>query len=127
METQTAYCPECDKTVHVARTPVAPHTTHANVVDGGKLVCLEVGEECEDRTCPLSGRPTLVMGVRLARSGVVPDDEWPHAVLECDGCDRTVGMEVLDTGHLFCPICRTTHTVALRRKADGDYEVVSAA
>jgi len=125
METHATHCPECDKTVHVARTPVAPHTTHANVADGGKLVCLEVGVECEDRQCPLTGRSTLVMGVRLARSGVIPDDEWPHAELACDGCGRTVGMEVLDTGHLFCPICSTTHTVALHKKGDGTYDVLS--
>ncbi len=124
METETAHCSRCDKTVHVAFTPVAPHGTHANVADGGQLVCLEVGEECAGMTCPLSGSSTLLMGVRLARSGVVPDEDWPHVEIACDGCGRTVGMEVLDGGHAFCPICRTTHTVALYRRADGTYEVL---
>ena len=126
MDTRTTYCPQCGKTVHVALTPVAPHGTHANVADGGQLVCLEVGEECEGVTCPVSGSSTLLMGVRLARSGEVPDEEWPHVDLLCDGCGRTVEMEVLDSGHTFCPICKTTHTVALYMQADGTYEVVAA-
>lgn len=126
METQTAHCPECDKTVHVSITPVAPHGTHANVPDGGRLVCLEVGEECEGVTCPLSGSSTLLMGVRLARSGEVPYEDWPHVKLLCDGCGRKAGMEVLDSGHAFCPICNSTNTVALFKKADGTYEVAVA-
>lgn len=124
METQTAYCPQCGQTVHVARTPVAPHGTHANVPDGGEFVCLEVGEKCEGLTCPLSGKSTLLMGVRLARSGEVPDEDWPHVELVCDGCKRVVGMEVLDGGHAFCPICKTTNTVALHKKADGTFEAL---
>jgi len=124
METHPAHCPECDKAVRVALTPVAPHGTHANVPDGGQLVCLDVGEECEGATCPLSGSSTLLMGVRLARSGVVPDEDWPHVELQCDGCERTVGMEVIDGTHAFCPICRTTNTVALYKKADGTYHAV---
>ena len=126
METQTAYCTPCNKTVHIAWTPVAPHRTHANVADGGQMVCLEVGDECEDMMCPLSGCSTLLMGVRLARSGQVPDDEWPHVKLACDGCGGVVEMEVLDSGHAFCPVCMTTNTVALLKKADGVYEVVLA-
>jgi len=126
MDTQTAYCPQCQKTVHLGQTAVAPHGTHANVPDGGQLVCLEVGESCEGVTCPLSGKSTLVMGVRLARSGEVPDEEWPHVVLTCEGCRQVAGMEVLDTGHAFCPICRMVHAVVLQKRADGTYEVVSA-
>jgi hypothetical protein len=126
METKTAFCSYCEKKVQIALTPKAPHGTHANVPDGGKLVCLDVGEECEGVTCPQSGCSTLLMGVRLARSGVVPDEEWPHVRLECDGCGRTVDMEVLDGGHAFCPLCQTTNTVALYRTVDGTYKVASA-
>ncbi|MCH8937617.1 MAG: hypothetical protein IIB90_18060 [Gemmatimonadetes bacterium] len=126
MESQTVYCPRCEKTVHAAVTRVAPHDTHANVPDGGKLVCLEVGEDCEGMTCPLSGSSTLLMAVRLARSGVIPDEDWPHVRLACGGCGCVVEMEVLDGGHVFCPLCDTTNTVALLKKADGRYAVLAA-
>ena len=126
MKAQTAHCAACDKTVHIGATAVAPHGTHANVPDGGKLVCLEVGEECAGMMCSLSGTSTLLMGVRLARSGEVPDEDWPHARLACGGCGRIVDMEVLDGGHVFCTLCQSTNTVALLNKTDGSYVVVAA-
>lgn len=125
METQLAHCAYCDKEVHVARTPVAPHPTHANIPDGGKLICMEVGEDCEGVTCPLSGMPTLVMGVRLARSG--GDRVWPHVHLTCTGCGRGAEMEVLDGTHAFCPLCKSTNSVALVKLDDGHYEAVNPA
>ncbi len=123
MELQTTHCAQCDKTVHVALTAVVRYATHANVPDGGQLVCLDVGEDCAGMMCPLSGSSTLLMAVRLAQSGVVPDEDWPHVQLVCDRCGREVGREVLDGGHAFCPLCKTINTVALYKKTDGTYEV----
>ncbi len=110
MESQPTYCPQCDKTVRVTWTSSVAHETHATIPDGGKLLCFDVGEDCEGMICPLSGNSTLLMGVRLARSGEVPYEVWPHDLLKCRGCGRKTGMEVLDSGHAFCPICGTTNT-----------------
>lgn len=124
LDTRKAFCPHCKKDVEVAVTPAPEHATQANVPDGGELICLGIGEHCEGVTCPLSGRSTLVMGVRLARSGEQPDQGWPHVEVTCQGCDNTVEMEVLDGTHAFCPMCRTTNTVSLIRMDGGTYRAV---
>ena len=126
MEFELTYCTHCDKKVRTAVTRATNHAAHANVPDGGLLVCLDVGEDCEGATCALSGTSTLLMGVRLARSGVIPDEEWPHVDLMCEDCNHEVGMEVIDRTHVFCPVCQTTHAVTLKKGSDGTYEVGTA-
>lgn len=124
LESQVAYCPHCEKDIHVAVTPAPEHATHANVPDGGELVCLDVGEACEGIICPLSGKSTLMMGVRLARAGEEPVEGWPHVDVICEGCGAKESMEVLDGTHAFCPRCKTTNTVMLIKMGGGTYRAV---
>lgn len=71
--------------------------------------CLTFGSRCAESRCPISGLPSVVMGVRLARSGMTPENEWRTINMRCDGCDQITEMEVLDNVHAFCPICQTTN------------------
>jgi hypothetical protein len=72
METHIAYCSACDQAVRVAVTDAPVHSDQAPLRDG-ELVCLDFGERCTGSMCPMFGLPRVLMGVRLARSGLRPE------------------------------------------------------
>jgi phage FluMu protein Com len=109
MKNHTVYCPSCDKDVHVTLTPAPLHGGTSNIPDAPELVCLTFGSSCSSGRCPVSGLPSLVMGVRLARSGIDPDEPWSTIRVRCETCERVTEMEVLDDLHAFCPECQTTN------------------
>lgn len=108
MESVTVYCPACRKDVHVTRTAAPLHTGEANLVDD-EVVCLTFGPRCPPGTCPLANLPSVVMGVRLARSGIEPEEPWRTVRMRCDGCESVQELEVIDNVHAFCPACGTTN------------------
>lgn len=109
MTTSTVYCALCDKEVHVAQTPMPLHEGEANLPDAPELICLTYGRQCAGGRCPVSGLPAIVMGTRLARSDIQPDAGWRTIRMRCAGCDDLTVMEILDSAHAFCPVCRTTN------------------
>jgi hypothetical protein len=109
MSTSTVYCPACDKDVHLACTAAPLHEGEANLSDGNELVCLTFGSRCTAGKCPISGLPSVVMGVRLAKSGLEPDEPWRTIRMRCDGCEQVTEMEILDNVSAFCPVCNTTN------------------
>ena len=118
METKTAFCPKCDSPVHVTLTPGATATGgQANIPDG-QIVCMDFHEKCTEGTCPLYGLPGIVMGVRLARSGLKPIEEWDTVEGICSGCEEAVELEVLDEKYAVCPLCQTTNEWQLIRLDD---------
>ena len=109
METKTAFCPRCDSPVRVTITagPTASGG-QANIQDD-QVVCLDFHDECGEGTCPLYGLPGIVMGVRLARSGLKPISEWDTVSGLCSGCEEPVSLEILDDKYAYCPQCGTTN------------------
>lgn len=124
MEPRTTYCEHCRKPVHLKVTPVH-RSGHASLPDGGQLVCLDFGRGCDGSMCPISGLPTIVMGVRLARSGEDKTEPWPHVSAVCEGCGNEVDMEVLDGEHAFCPRCGTTNTLVMLPLDDESFVAVA--
>jgi hypothetical protein len=58
------------------------------------------------------------MGVRLARSGLRPDQLQRVQAL-CEGCERVQQLEIIDATHALCPACDTVNTWAMIR-LDGE-------
>lgn len=106
MEARKVFCPKCneDVTVTVTRQPL--HGGHATVPDGGETVCLDFGPRCTGQFCAISALPKVVMGVRLARSGL-PHDRMQSVQALCDGCGKVAQLDVVDETHARCPLCDT--------------------
>lgn len=118
LETRKTYCRRCNRDVTVAISPAPLHEGQANLPDGGHVVCLDFGPECTGPICATFGVPRVVMGVRLARSGLRPE-RLPAIKAVCDGCGRLVSMEVVDDTHAHCPECATINIWTLIR-LDGE-------
>lgn len=118
METRTVFCPKCNHDVTITVTPAPLHDGHATLPDGGELVCLDFGKGCSGRVCAISGAPRVVMGVRLARSGL-PAERMERVQGVCDGCHRVAQLEVIDETHAHCPHCNTVNTWTMVR-LDGE-------
>jgi hypothetical protein len=107
MDARTVYCAACEKEVHLASTPAPLHTGEANLGDE-QLICLTYGPRCPPEKCPLANLPSVVMGVRLARSGIPPEQAWRTMSLLCEGCGTVSEVEIVDDSYAFCPVCGTT-------------------
>jgi Zn finger protein HypA/HybF involved in hydrogenase expression len=106
MKLSTVYCPGCNHKVRLTMTQ-EHRAGQASLPDGGDVVCLDFGEGCSEGSCPLTGRPGLVMGVRLAKSHL--PHEARTLVAHCDACGDVAEMEVLDRTHAVCSICESTN------------------
>ncbi len=118
METRNLYCPKCKHDVSVTLTQAPLHRGHANVADGAEVVCLDFGPQCDGSLCSVFGLPRVVMGVRLARTGLRPEQFETVRAL-CDGCHRVVSLGVVDDTHAHCPDCGTVNTWTMIR-LDGE-------
>ncbi len=107
-EIRHTYCSHCDKKVQVAVSPGTPRNGQANLKESDEVVCLDFGDRCDGDICPLSRYRPVVMGVRLARSGL--REEWTTVRAECEGCGLVSDLKVLDREHAFCTLCGTTNT-----------------
>ena len=107
-ETQKTYCTHCQKEVLVSITPQSSRGGHAMLQDHEEIVCLDFGDKCDGEICPLSRYRPVVMGVRLARSGL--REEWSTVRAQCEGCGQLSELKVLDGEHAFCVLCGTTNT-----------------
>ena len=108
LKTRTTYCAHCQKEVHVAVSPGSPRNGQANLRESDEVVCLDFGDRCDGEVCPLSRCRPVVMGVRLARSGL--REEWTTVRAQCEGCGQITDLKVLDRDHAFCALCGTTNT-----------------
>lgn len=103
MQTQTAYCSACDQDVHVVVTDPPVHADQASLTDAG-VVCLDFGARCTGSMCPMFGLPRILMGVRLARSGLRPD-AFRTLNAPCPECSSVVELQFIDNQHVHCPAC----------------------
>jgi hypothetical protein len=97
METRKMFCPQCAHEV---------------------TVTLDFGAECRDERCAISALPRVVMGVRLAKSGLRPE-RMEHVQALCEGCERVVQLAVVDESHAVCPDCETVNRWTMVR-LDGE-------
>jgi hypothetical protein len=109
MSTTTAYCPVCDRHVPLTETLAPLHEGEANLPDAPQLVCRAFGDRCTGAACPVSGYPSVVMGVRLARSDLRPDRDWLIIERDCNGCGRFTEMRAVDRTYAVCSECGTTN------------------
>jgi len=107
-ETRKTFCTHCQKEVLVAISPSAPRSGHANLQESDEVVCLDFGDKCDGEICPLSQYRPVVMGVRLARSGL--REEWTTVRAQCEGCGQVSELRILDGEHAFCVLCGSTNT-----------------
>ena len=89
-------------------SPGTPRSGHANLQESDEVVCLDFGDKCDGDVCPLSRYRPVVMGVRLARSGL--EEDWKTVRAQCEGCGQITDLKVLDREHAFCDLCGTTNT-----------------
>ena len=122
-ETRKTYCSHCQKEVLVSITPTPPRGGQAMLQDHEELVCLDFGDKCDGEICPLSKYRPVVMGVRLARSGLRED--WPTVNAQCEGCGQVTDLKVLDREHAFCMLCGTTNTWMILQFDDDGRVVVT--
>ena len=108
MKTEIAFCSGCGHKVRLAFTDPPPHVGHANLRDGAEIICLDYKEGCSAGKCPATGRPGIVMGVRLAKSHL-NDEAFETIHARCEGCGEVSDLEVLDDTFALCPGCDTTN------------------
>lgn len=116
MKTQLAYCSACDQQVRIVVTPSPLHGGQANLPDT-EIVCLDFGETCTGAMCPMFGLPSILMGVRLARSGL-RDEGWTNIDAMCDGCGRLMPLQLLGPETAYCPTCGTTSRLVIMELED---------
>lgn len=115
MNTQKVFCSACDREVSVLFTDVpSTYGGQASVADT-ELVCLEMGERCNGALCPVCAVSSEAMAVRVAKSGMRPDQ---HATVRavCDGCQREEELMLTRGGYVTCPECGATRRMV---RADG--------
>ena len=96
MHLHTTYCCERDREVRVGW-----------LGEQAELVCVDFSEECTGPFCPSSTLPSILMGVRLARSGL-PVRQWRTFRAVCPDCEHECDLKVLSQDYLFCPLCQST-------------------
>ncbi|MDH5591009.1 MAG: hypothetical protein OEZ65_14010 [Gemmatimonadota bacterium] len=117
MNTDIAYCSGCGHQVRLAFTDPPPHDGQANLKDGAEVVCLDFKEACSGGKCPATGRPGVVMGVRLAKSHL-NDEAFKTVHARCEGCAQIQDLEVLTEELAICPGCNTTNRWVTLKLAD---------
>lgn len=111
METRHVYCPGCNHKVRLVVT--RGHLEgQANLPPGAEVVCLDFGEGCSEGVCPLTSRPGVVMGVRLARSHL-RDEAFRTVHGECASCGQLTALEMVDDEHAVCPLCNSTNSYVI--------------
>lgn len=123
MRTEIAYCSGCGHKVRLAFTD-PPHDGHANLRDGAEIVCLDYQEECAGGRCPTTGKPGIVMGVRLAKSHM-KDEAFSTIHAHCDGCGHVSDLVVLDDRLALCTLCDTTNSWVTLELSDGTKIIIT--
>jgi DNA-directed RNA polymerase subunit RPC12/RpoP len=119
MLTQNAYCSACDQDVRVVITDTPLFSDQAPV-EGGQLVCLDFGARCTGSMCPMFGLPSMLMAVRLARSGLRPD-AFRTVKAPCQDCGLTSELQILSDNEAHCPACGSRSRLVRLTIGEEDY------
>ena len=122
-ETSRTFCTHCQKEVLVTVSAAPARGGQANLPDHDEVVCLDFGDKCDGDVCPLSRYRPVVMGVRLARSGL--RQEWRTVRAQCEGCGQVTDLEVVDLEHAYCTLCASTNTWMVLELAEDGRVVVT--
>lgn len=122
MKTEIAYCSGCGHKVRLVFTDPPPHEGHANLREDAEIVCLDYKEACAGGKCPSTGKPGIVMGVRLAKSHL-NDEAFKIVHARCEGCGQVSDLEVLDEKFALCTLCNTTNSWVVMKLPD-DTEII---
>jgi hypothetical protein len=122
MKSEVAYCSGCGHKVRLVFTDPPPRSGHANLPDGAEVVCLDYQEGCTAGRCPTTGKPGIVMGVRLAKSHM-NDDAFETVHARCEACGMFCDLQVLDDTFALCTLCETTNRWVKMRLPD-DTEII---
>lgn len=117
MKQETAFCSGCGHQVRLVFTDPPPHSGQAPLRDGAEIVCLDYKEGCSAGKCPATGKPGIVMGVRLAKSHM-NDDAFNTIHARCEGCGEVSDLEVLDDTFALCTLCNTTNRWVMLKMGD---------
>ena len=107
MKPQKIFCSACDREVSVVFTDEPLNAGGQATIPDPELVCLEMGVRCNGALCPVTAVSGEAMGVRVAKSGMRPDQ---HSTIRavCDGCKRETDLMVTRGGYATCSECGTT-------------------
>jgi hypothetical protein len=106
MKTQIAYCSACDCDVRILVTDAPLHDAQAPVADAD-VVCLEIGEQCTGKLCPVGAVSPAAMMVRKVRSGVrsvLP----PIVKAACEACGCVTDNYIVSPEYATCGECGGT-------------------
>ena len=118
MKTEIAFCSGCGHQVRLVFVDPPPHDGQANLADGAEIVCLDYTEGCSAGKCPNTGKPGIVMGVRLAKSHLA-DASFKTIHARCEGCGEVSDLEILDDTFALCTLCNTTNRWVTLSLPDG--------
>jgi hypothetical protein len=117
MSSQLAYCSACDQEVHIVVTPAPTHEGQASLEDS-EVVCLDFGNKCTGALCPMFGLPSILMGVRLAKSGLRPG-AFHTITAPCQECGITAELQLVDDEFAICSACGSRNRW-MRLQVEGD-------
>lgn len=124
MKIEKAYCSGCGHLVRMGVTDAPPTGGQATLSDGAELVCLDYQEGCAGGRCPNTGRPGIVMGVRLAKSHL-NDEAFTSIYARCDACGGVSDLEVLSETYALCTLCDSTVQWVMMKLDDGERIVLT--
>lgn len=103
MKNAQIFCSACDRQVRVMLSEKPTHDSHAMLHDE-EVVCLEIGDQCTGRLCPIGAAAPHTMVERLARNGLPADDlRTVNAI--CPSCGLVSEMVLYGGGKAACTIC----------------------
>ena len=108
MNSEVAFCSGCGREVRLVFTDPPPHDGQANLREDAEIVCLDYKEGCSEGKCPTTGKPGIVMGVRLAKSHM-HDEVFKTIHARCEACGQVSDLEVLDRIFALCTLCNSTN------------------
>lgn len=117
MEEKRVYCPGCNHKVRLVITDAHPDG-QATLPEGAQVVCLDFGEGCSEGSCPVTGKPGVIMGVRLAKSHL-NDEALREVHGECASCGFLSTLEMVDDEHAVCNLCGSTNSYVIVDLEDG--------
>lgn len=124
MQSHKAYCSACDQDVHVVITDGPRYSDQAPLAES-QVVCLDFGARCTGSMCPMFGLPRMLMGVRLAESGLRPG-AFETVNAPCPACDNVVDLQLIDDKHVFCPACSARSRWIRLQVGDQDYVALAS-
>ncbi|HLA89598.1 MAG TPA: hypothetical protein VJL28_04085 [Gemmatimonadaceae bacterium] len=106
MKSATLFCSACDRQVRVMITEAPLHDGQATLHDE-EVVCLEIGDRCTGKLCPLGAVEPNAMVARLVRNGI-PTEGLHTVQAVCPTCGAEAEMVLYGAGRAACTVCGTS-------------------